>query len=342
MAGCANEGAWIVACSLLATAACVDTAGDVRDASSDGFTIEPPGDGAPSGDAHDDGGAGVATKFRVAHLSNDLGAIDICYRPASSQAWEGPLFVSTDAGAPTPMDASVDASASDAAVADGAARDAGDGSASGFRFGAVTRYVTALASGTFDLALVAAGDASCARPLALGHVTLDAGKLATVVVMGLARVDAGSPSALAIVAFTDDATVSAEAARARFIHAAPGAAGGAAATLSISAMSGGNVITLAARIEPGHAATPSEAPPRIDALGYGSAAPLTSSGALRVASVSDGGGPTWTTSGADLRMSASSVHTGFVFDASGAGDLAVLWCDDRSVALLSTPCTILR
>jgi hypothetical protein len=316
----ARSGAWILAGSLVALSiGCVDTAGDVRDASSEGFTVEPPSDGAIARDAKDDGAADVTTKFRVVHLSNDLGAIDVCYRPTASQAWVGPLFA-------------------DGATADAAT--AADAGVSEFRFGYVTRYVTARASGTFDIGLVAAGDASCGRPLALGQVTLDAGKLGTVVVMGLARRDAGSPGALAIASFTDDATSAPAAARARFIHAAVGGVG--ASPLSISAVTTGNEITLASRVDPGHAATPTESPPKIDAFGYGSAAPILANGAFRLASLADGGGPTWTTSGADLGMSAASIHSGFVFDASGSGDLAVLWCDDRGASEPWTPCAIVR
>ena len=344
LVSCAALGALAVLVVATGSAGCVDTAGDAGDASRDGFTIEPPGDGASSADAQLDGAPGVATEFRVAHLANDLGPVDICYRPTSSQAWEGPAFATapSDAGTHAPFDASGDASASDAATLDASAADAGD-LASGFRFGTVTRYVVAHASGTFDLALVLASDVSCARPIALGHVTFDAGKQATVVVMGLARVDAGAPNALAIAAFTDDATLSPTIARTRFIHAAVGATRIGAAPLSVAAITSGTSAALAARVEPAHASTPSESPPKIDALGYGSSAAIGGSSALRVTSLADGGAQVWTTSDANLGMTASSLHTGFVFDATGSGDLGVLWCDDTTGRLGSTTtCSVLR
>lgn len=62
-------------------------------------------------------------------------------------------------------------------------------------------------SGTFDIAVVAAGQTSCLQHLLVGQVTIDAGEQSTVVVMGVPGQD-GGPSALTMAGFVDDSSPS--------------------------------------------------------------------------------------------------------------------------------------
>jgi hypothetical protein len=146
--------------------------------------------------------------MRLAHLSPDLGTIDFCYRLPGSSTFDGLVLGSPlDAGVPPgPPDGSTPA---DAETAETSANDASpppNGGSGALAFPGLTSYVVLKGWGTIDIALVATGGQSCASPIATGHVTLDAGKRATVAVMGLARVDASSDQALSIAAFTDDST----------------------------------------------------------------------------------------------------------------------------------------
>ncbi len=322
-----------------------DAAGGSGDAGNDASVIDPGRDGTAGNDGPD-GAATVTTTFRVAHVSPDLGAFDVCYRLATTTSWIGPLFAPStppDAAAP-PADATSDASAIDAAIgdarADAVASDAAPPSI-GVGFATVSRYVTVTGSGTYDVALVAAGETSCAHPRALGHVTLDPGKHATVVVMGMSRGDAGVDAALAITAFTDDTTLVSGVARTRFIHAALG--GGKATTLaavSIDALTGANVSPLVAELRPARTSTPSSTPPKIDTLGYGDSLPMSPPSMLRTSQLADGGAQSWSTASNDLALTALSLHTAILFG-DGDGTLKVLWCSDGGVGGPVTQCVVL-
>jgi len=304
-----------------------DEATGGADAGADGIIVNPTPDGS-GGDGGADVTTGVTTTFRVAHVSPDFGAFDVCYRLANTTSWQGPLFAPTgsmDAAAP-PSEAG-DAGATDA-TADAANDANADASApsAGVAFGTMSRYVSVMGSGTFDVGLVAAGETSCAHPRALSHVTLDPGKHATVVVMGLFFADAGSAAALAVTAFADDATLAQDAARARFIHAALGGGRSPIGGVSIAAVYNGNATPLVAEVLPGHTATPTSSAPKVDALGYASPTPIAYPSELRVSQLGDAGG-SWSTPTFDLQMTASSIHTAILF-ADGSGDLAFLWCTD--------------
>ncbi len=169
------------------------------DASNDGLVIAPGYDAAPAFDAPFDGAAPGVT-VRIAQLSADLGAIDLCYRPTGTTSWTGPIFATlhpvvdagidatiTDAsipdGAPDSSAPGDDASPPDATTSDdasssdaGAPWDAGApydaGPPIGVAFESVSTYVTLAGSGTFDVAIVDSGSVSCTTPLAVDRVTL--------------------------------------------------------------------------------------------------------------------------------------------------------------------------
>jgi hypothetical protein len=155
------------------------------------------------------------------------------------------------------------------------------------------------------------------------------------------RADAGADSAIAITAFTDDATLVTDSARARFIHGALG--GGNASTLgtvSVAALSGAGTTPLVAELRPGLASTASSVAPKIDALGYGNVAPIADSASLRTTQQADAGGQSTTTSTYDLRMTAASLHTAILFD-DADGNLAILWCSDGGFGGPVTLCAVL-
>lgn len=324
---------------------CTADAAGGSGAGNDASVIDPGRDGTTGNDGPD-GAATVTTTFRVAHVSPDLGAFDVCYRLATTTSWIGPLFAPStppDAAAP-PADATSDASALDGALSDARADAVASDAAPppiGVGFATVSRYVTVTGSGTYDVALVAASETSCAHPRALGHVTLDPGKHATVVVMGLSRGDAGADAALAITAFTDDTTLVSGIARTRFIHAARG--GGKATSLgavSVDALTGTIVAPLVAELRPGRTSTPSPTPPKIDTLGYGAALPLSASSTLRTSQLADAGAQSWSTASYDLALTALSLHTAILFG-DGDGTLQILWCSDGGVGGPVTQCVVL-
>ncbi len=329
-----------------------DGAGGSGDASNDGIIVDPGRDGS-GGDDGPDGAPQVSTTFRVAHVSPDLGAFDVCYRLATTTSWMGPLFAPAtppDAAAP-PSDATsdaiaLDAASSDASLLDTGSADGGDAAppSVGVGFATVSGYVTIAGSGTFDVALVAAGETSCAHPRALGHITLDPGKHATVVVMGLSRGDAGADSSLAITGFADDTTLVSGVARARFIHAGLAGLGSSKATtlgaVSVDAVTGGVVVPLVGELLPGRASTASANAPKIDGLGYSNAMPMATASKLRTTQLADAGAQSWSTASYDLALTALSLHTAILFaDADGA--LQILWCSDGGVGGRVTQCVVL-
>jgi hypothetical protein len=284
----------------------------------DGFTLAPLPDASPAIDAGSDGQV-VTSTFRVAQLAPDLGTVDFCYRFAPSQ-WIGPVLnVPADGGAPS------------AAVT----------------FLTVSDWVTVRGSGALEIALVMPGATSCGQPLATGQVTLDAGKRATIVAMGLQSADAGANDALTIAAFIDDPTPVMGKARTRFVHAAlgdpkfPDGVGALAVSLVAA-----NVpdVAIAADVERGHASTATTAPPAIDALGYGTIDPLAFAAAVRLDEIAspdagaDAGYLSWQSTDASVTTAAGSIHTGFVAS-DGAGSVVVVMCDDTEQR---ATCAILR
>lgn len=318
LGACAIAGA-----SSLAGCSSTEVASGASDAAVEAFVYVAPDAAAPV-DASEGGAEMSATTFRVANLSPDLGPIDVCVRLAPSD-WVGPIFgQETDAS--------------------------GQGA---IAFPSVSGYTSVNGSGAFDIALVAAGALSCGQARAIGHVTLDAGKLSTVVVMGLDRGDAAAPNALTISAFTDDPSTTTAQARSRLIHGALGDVVNPSGTGALSATrtnAGAPSIPLAAFIAPGHAATPSGASPVVDALGYNDSDPSAGASSLGLDGVdaadagsraedasADAAAFSWRSATTTFPMPAGSLHTGFV-TSDGMGGVALLWCDDA----LATPgaCTL--
>lgn len=213
-------------------------------------------------------------------------------------------------------DASDAAGASDAAASDAAVAQPPVG------FASMSSAVTLPASGTLDIALVAAGRLSCGSPVAVGTVTLDAGKNTTVTVMGLASADAGSASALSIIAFTDE-LADASVAKVRMVHAAlgwPDASDAPAPALSVRAGS----VVLAPEVDPRHATTQSKMPP-VDALGFASVPSVAGQTVLTLSALGDGAAQAWSTGFVGVDVLPGTVHTGFVVTLR-AGGLGVAWC----------------
>jgi hypothetical protein len=274
------------------------------------------GDSPPSSD---DGGSSLAT-LRLAHLAPELGAIDFCYA-ALTGSLEGPIL---GGGVPA-SDAAVEADGSDASV---------DASATGFAYGAVTKYFSLKATGTITIALVHAGATSCTSPIAEGTVTLDPGKLSTAAVFGSSAPDGGDAGAsTTILAFIDDRETRADRARVRMIH------GATVGALSVS-VTGASTTVVAGRLEPKKATTASQMIP-VDALGFATIAPVAPPASLVVSPLGSDGGSTTTTTPADLDLRGDSLHTGFVLDGTDGG-LSVLWCADKSTTAELTACSLLR
>jgi hypothetical protein len=331
--------------------------GDGGDASGFGNTGD---DGGPSflpdaavGTA--DAGAPVST-MRLAHLAADLGPVDFCYRAAKASSFEGPVLggglgtPKRDAGA---GDAGADANGAGGDPLDGGPMDAAAGDAdagtgaAAIDFRTVSRYLTLDAAGPLTIALVAPGSTSCTTPLLSADVTLDPGKLATVAIVGHLSDDGGAGT-LGLVAFIDDRTVAPSTARVRMINAALGAAGADAATDAPNALAvravGAQTLTLAERVEPKRAGSPSSNVP-VDSLGYATVLPVPSPARLAVGAASDtrsdAAVDSWVSEAGELGLVGSSLHTGFVLTGS-VGPYEILWCTDTSTSGDHTTCALVR
>ena len=293
-----------------------------------------------------DAGA-LATTMRLAHVAADLGPVDFCYRNAKSTSFEGPVLgeglgdpkrdggaEGGEAGGPPP-DAGVDAAEADAGAP-----------SVGYR--AVSRYLTLEASGPLTIALVAPGATSCATPLFVADVTLDAGKLVTVAIVGLGAKDGGKGER-GLVAFIDDRTTTANKARVRMVNAAFGSgatptAATEGATLAVRAV-GSQTLTLAERVEPRKAGSPSAAVP-VDSLGYATIDPLPSPAQLAVGAAADtkvdAAVDSWVSAAGELGLHGGSLHTGFVLTGQGQKPFEVLWCQDTSTSGDRTTCELVR
>jgi hypothetical protein len=281
---------------------------------------------AAAGDA--DAEAPLST-LRLAHMATGVGPVDFCYQAARAGSFEGPVLggpstTVDDAGAAGDADADADASIED--------QDAGRPSVT---YGAVSKYFTLAATGTIVVEIVPAG-ARCSEPIAQGTVTLDPGKLSTVVFFA----EESDASAAAVVGFVDDRDTLADKARVRIIHAS--AAGPIAVRANTS-----RTTTLAERVDPRHA---SEATPSIpvDALGFATVTPIPPPVTLVVdpieqdasADAAPSKTATWASAAGDLDLRGDSLHTGFVLDEDGG--FVVLWCADKSTVGDRTACTWVR
>lgn len=313
------------------------------------------GDGGP-GDLPDadviggDTGA-PGTTLRLAHVASDLGPVDFCYHVAKTSSFEGPVLGggvgagTKDAGdAGDAGDASDDASPGTDDAGDDDGGDAGAGPPS-VAYRSVSKYLQIDASGPLTIALVAPGATSCATPLFTADVTLDPGKLSTVVIVGRQESDA-SATQLALVAFTDDRMKTPEKARVRMIHAASGKGLREASDALAVRAAGAQIVTVAERVEPKKAASPSAAVP-VDSLGYATIAPLPSPAELAVGAAAgtmpsgDASADSWLSAPAELGLFGGSLHTGFIL--TGESDaFEVLWCTDTSTSGERTTCALVR
>jgi hypothetical protein len=130
-------------------------------------------------------------RLRVAHLSPDAPAVDVCLAAAGTGRFDGPVLEAA-------------------------------GGTAGLEYGQVTRYLD-VDAGTYDVRVVAASASDCAMPIVpdTTGVTLGGERALTVAATGLAAPAAGEPG-FALVPFVDDAQVAAGKAKVRFIHASPG------------------------------------------------------------------------------------------------------------------------
>ena len=292
-----------------------------------------------------------ATTMRLAHVASDLGPVDFCYRRAKTTSFEGPVLggglgIGTKDAAAGDADDSGSAAfdASDDAATDGG--DAGSGPAS-VTYRTVSKYLQLDASGPLQIALVAPGATSCATPLFIADVTLDPGKLSTVAIVGRQDGDAGNTQ-LALVAFTDDRMTTPEKARVRMIHAASGKSAGreASGALAARAAAGAQTVTIAERVEPKKAASPSAMAP-VDTLGYATVVPIPSPAQLAVGPAAtpapggDASADSWVSAAGVLGLTGGSLHTGFIL--TGDNDpFEVLWCTDTSTSGERTTCALVR
>jgi hypothetical protein len=333
--------------------ACGDSEGSNGEGSNDGD-----GGGGTVPDAEivpSDAGA-LGTTMRLAHLSSDLGAVDFCYRMAKTSSFEGPVLggglgtITKDAGyeGGDGGDAGV-AEDGDATIDDAGGEAGAEGGApAAVIYGTVSKYLTLDAAGPLEIELVAPGATSCATPLFVADVTLDPGKLSTVAIVGRHDATDAGASTLALVAFTDDRTTIPSKARVRMIHAALGKVGGreASGPLAVRAQAA-QTVTIAERVEPKKAASPSAAVP-VDALGYATILPLPSPTHLAVGAAANttpgvdaSSVDSWVSNAAELGMSGSSLHTGFIVTGDNK-PFQVLWCTDTSTSGDETTCALVE
>lgn len=342
------------ACTALAGGCSGDKNGNAADAAADSYGVHVTGDGAGGdGEGGEGDSATEQTTMRLVHASPDLGPVDFCWRQTGAASFTGPVLGGDlpppEAGPPTPdsgSEDSADAGHSDATLA---SSDAGDAEAEAgtpetgtpdagmpaeLVFGTTSPDVPLPTAGTFDIAIVPAGQTSCATRRLAGTVTLDAGKRATVVLMGVAAEDSG-PDALSVVAFTDE-PIDPQSARIRMIHAALGASS-EPPTGPLSVRAGFTVI--AAEVDPRMTSAPSTAP-AVDTLGYATLPPLQPPTPLDIGTLGDVAATHWTTAGSDLTVQPGTSHTGIIVT-FGQGALGIAWCGDAPTNRGPATCAVL-
>lgn len=356
----ARAGLPALACVVSATSFLVyacDGGGKPEDAN--GTALDGSG-GPPAADvavAPADGSALTAT-VRFVHLAANLGPVDFCLRGAGDDAFTGPVLgggVGADGGkdAGTASTEGGDAAGTGDASTDGAADDGGEGGSTGPEDTALlprtmTNYVSFEGSGTFDVAVVAQGQKSCATPLATLKVTVDPSKLTTVVLSGDygankgdAGADAGESGTLRLFRVLDDPTLDPKQARVRMVNSAYGASAVAAVQDLHVDVIGTQKTPLADDVGLGSASNQSVSSPQTDALGYTLLAPEPPANALVLTGAADASfAGTWTSVYTDLGLRAASLHTGFIVsDATDTFD--VVWCSDTSTVGKRVDCRVL-
>ena len=340
--------------SVLLASACASTAlaggcsggknGGGADAAADSYGVHVTGDGAGGDGEGGEGDSATAhTTMRLAHASPDLGPVDFCWRQTGAASFTGPVLGGDlplpEAGPPMADGSDATPASSDAGDAEAEAGTPETGTPDAgmpaeLVFGTMSPDVLLPAAGTFDIAVVAAGQTSCATRRLAGTVTLDAGKRATVVLMGLAAED-GGPDALSVVAFTDP-PIDPQIARVRMIHAALGAPS-QPPTGPLSVKAGSTVI--AAEVDPRMTSAPSTAP-TVDTLGYATLPPFQPPTPLEIGTLGDVAATHWTTAGSDLTVQPGTSHTGIIVT-FGQGALGIAWCGDAPTNRGPATCAVL-
>jgi hypothetical protein len=130
-------------------------------------------------------------QLRVAHLSPDAPAVDVCLAPAGTGDFTGPVLEQA-------------------------------GGSGGLSYAQATRYLD-LAAGTYDVRVVAATAVNCASPVVpdTGGATLPEGSAVTIAATGLVAPGDGQPG-FALVPLVDETRVAAARAKVRFVHTSSG------------------------------------------------------------------------------------------------------------------------
>lgn len=130
-------------------------------------------------------------QLRIAHLSPDAPAVDVCLAPAGSGRFTGPVLEQA-------------------------------GRAEGLTYAQVTGYLK-VAAGSYDVRVVAATALDCSAAIVpdTSGATLPAGAAVTVAATGLVVPAEGQPG-FALVPLVDDTQVGPGKAKLRFVHASPG------------------------------------------------------------------------------------------------------------------------
>lgn len=311
-------------------AACGDGAGELPTVIIGPDSAPPvlPGDGAPQ----NRGDASVAGTIRLVHVAPGLPAIDVCTRRGPQELFAGPLL-----GRDRPRDAGADARPGDAAAPRDASADAtlppedasatDAGATNGVAPLSASQYFAIEGSGTLEIAIVPANQGSCGQPLASGQVTLEPGRLKTVVVHGITQ-DGGQRAGVA--AYDDALQPVPDRAKIRLIYASGGS------TARLSATLYGTVTTPIGALDPLLPLRP-EADAAVDGLGYATIDPRPPPTTLGLRA--EGTDDPLTSTPADLGLAGTSVHTGFVVPS--APGYSILYCNDASTDGPRTQCTVL-
>ena len=295
-----------------------------------------PGDGSLS---QNKDGSSVSSTVRLVHAAPGLPAIDFCTRRGPQELFDGPVL-----GRDRPRDGGVDAARIDSAsfvdaaapvpddadatplpADDAAITDAGSAGVSPL---SASQYLSIDGSGTLEIAIVPAGQGSCGQPLAAGQVTLEPGRLKTLVVHGVAQ-DGGKPTG--VTAYDDTPDITMNRAKIRLIYAAGGSVPRLSATLY------GTLTTTLGALDPLLPLKAEADASVVDGLGYASIEPRPSPitlGLLAEGSVDPKSSPP-----ADFGLSGASVHTGFVVPS--ATGYSLLYCNDVSTDGPRTQCSVL-
>ena len=249
------------------------------------------------------GGTPSRGHVRIAHLSPDLRAVDVCIAPTGTTAFSAPILASL-------------------------------GVQDGLTYAAVTAYVD-LPVDTYDVRVILANASGCSIPAIpdTHGISIDGDETATIAALGDSDPSgpAANDPALHLAVFDDATTAANGRAKLRFIHASPGTP-----AVDVGLGAGQGFTKVFADVSFGNFATNSG----IDALGFvQTAAPLTSEVSARIANASSDA----LTIPAVTLPDQGVLTAFAIGGKTGASDkpLQVLVCDDNAApsGLLSA-CTI--